>query len=437
MIIWYSFCQLPRWHRILLVLLTAMMIVLLLLPSDQTKSPKPTATQELAIGVAHPLKLDIDALRKKNASHTPENFTHETIFVQKGDNLSVIFKRLGFKPRVLFEIDKLGQKTRPLHKIHPGDTLTFYRYSDRSFRALSYPLDERQTLWVEFVRNEENYTVSVQEDDIETRLKFARGDITDNFWNAGLNAGLSESLIMGLAAIFGWDIDFVQDIRPKDRFTVIYEQHFKNAEFVKNGAIIAAEFVNQGEIFQAVRHNDEQYYAPDGSAMRKSFLRAPVNFKYISSNFNPRRLHPVTKRVRPHNGIDYAARIGTPVVAAGDGVVVAAGYNRYNGNYIFIKHSETYMTRYLHLNRRYVKKGTRVKQGKRIGSVGRTGLATGPHLHYEFLVNGTHRNPRTVKLPKAHSLKGHELKTFTTFATEMTKRLNQVEQVWFATVLRQ
>ncbi len=435
MFIWYSFIRLPRWHRTLIIVLVSLVFILLAIPTpQQTKHSQ--HLQELEIGVVYPLVIDFSSLLSTTTPVDAATQVQEQIIVRPGDNLSSIFNRLGFSPKVLSEIDKLGEPTRALRRIHPQEKIVFYRYPDQSFRALSYALDERHTLWIERMQGSDEYQVHIQEDDLETRLQFTHGKIEESFWEGGIRAGLNESLIMNLATIFGWDIDFAQDIRPDDRFTVIYEQFFKNGEFLRNGNIIAAEFVNQKELFQAIRHEDEQYYAPDGSAMRKSFLRAPVNFKYISSNFNPRRLHPVTKRVRPHNGIDYAARTGTPVVAAGDGQVVASGYNRYNGNYIFIKHSETYITRYLHLNRRYVKKGVRVKQGQRIGSVGQTGLATGPHLHYEFLVNGSHRNPRTVKLPKARSLKGKELKNFTAFARQMSARLNHVEEVWIATVLR-
>ena len=175
----------------------------------------------------------------------------------------------------------------------------------------------------------------------------------------------------------------------------------RTAENDTSGDILAAEFVNQGAIYRAVLNTDGNYYTPEGKAMRKSFLRAPVNFKYISSNFNPRRLHPVTGKVRPHNGIDYVAPVGTPIMAAGSGSVVAAGYNQFNGNYVFIKHAGNYVTKYLHLSKRTVNKGQRVKQGQTIGNLGGTGRVTGPHLHYEFVVGGVHKNPRTLTLPQA------------------------------------
>ena len=166
--------------------------------------------------------------------------------------------------------------------------------------------------------------------------------------------------------------------------------------------------------------------------MKKAFLRAPVNFKYISSSFNPRRLHPVTKTVKPHNGIDYAARTGTPVVSSGNGKVIKAGYSKYNGNYVFISHGTQYVTKYLHLDKKMVRTGQKVKQGQKIGTVGATGRVTGPHLHYEFLVNGVHRNPKTVKLPKSEPLPRDELAKFKPIADNFLAQLQRNRELQLA-----
>jgi murein DD-endopeptidase MepM/ murein hydrolase activator NlpD len=237
-------------------------------------------------------------------------------------------------------------------------------------------------------------------------------------------------MVMKLANIFGWDIDFILDIRKGDRFMLVYEKLYRDGEFLRHGEILAATFINQGERFQAVYFEDGDvagYFAPDGRNMRKAFLRAPLNFSYISSGFNPRRMHPVLKRVRPHNGIDYYAPRGTPVYAAGEGKVIRSAYSRANGHHVFIKHANSIETKYLHFTNRAVKKGQRVKQGQTIGYVGSTGLATGPHLHYEFLVNGVHRNPRTVPLPKVEPLKGKRLTAFQSKAAPMLTQLSRLE----------
>jgi Membrane proteins related to metalloendopeptidases len=225
---------------------------------------------------------------------------------------------------------------------------------------------------------------------------------------ASTAAGLDDATAMAIADIFQWDIDFVLDIRRGDGFRVALEELWLDGEKLGYGAILAAEFTNRGEVFRAVRYTDREgytsYYTPDGMSMRKAFLRAPVQFSRISSNFNMRRRHPLHDTIRPHRGIDYAAPRGTPVVAAGEGRVVRVEKNHYaSGNYVVIQHGETYQTKYLHLSRfaRGMRSGVRVNQGDVIGYVGATGWATGPHLHYEFLVHGVHQNPRTVDLPKA------------------------------------
>ena len=237
---------------------------------------------------------------------------------------------------------------------------------------------------------------------------------------------------MSLAGIFGWDIDFGLDIRAGDSFSVLYETQYVDGEFISNGNIVAAQFSNQGHLYQAVRHTDGNYYKPDGASMRQAFLRAPVSFQYVSSNFNPRRLHPVLKTVRPHNGVDYAAPVGTPIMAAGDGRVIASAYNSVNGHYVFIQHANNIVTKYLHLSKRLVAKGDKVRQSDAIGRLGGTGRVTGPHLHYEFVVDGVHRNPRTVKLPQATPLQGTEKNLFTAQATQILNQLQSNERLLLA-----
>jgi murein DD-endopeptidase MepM/ murein hydrolase activator NlpD len=260
-----------------------------------------------------------------------------------------------------------------------------------------------------------------------TETAFAQGVIEDSLYEAGKKAGLSDGLIMELAGIFGWDIDFVLDIRKGDKFQIIYEKRYADGQFFENGPILAAEFINQGKAYRAVRYEDEKgeanYYTPEGLSMRKTFLRAPLSFMYISSGFKLRRFHPILKRVKAHRGIDYRAPKGTPVWAAGDGRVVASAYNKYNGNYVFIRHGERYMTKYLHFSRRAVKNGQMVRQGQVIGYVGSTGLAEAPHLHYEFLVDGVHRNPRTVQLPQAKPVPAAEKQRFLSQTAPLVQQL--------------
>ena len=224
------------------------------------------------------------------------------------------------------------------------------------------------------------------------------------------------------------------DIRKGDKFSVVFDEEFLDGEKIGNGAIQAVTFTNQGKTFSAVRYTDSNgdtnYYTPDGKSMRKAFIRTPVDIGRISSHFNPRRLHPIFKTRRPHNGTDYAAPRGTPVYSAGDGRVIKAGYSKANGNYVFVQHGERYVTRYLHLHKRYVKRGQRVKQRQAIGTVGATGYATGPHLHYEFLVDGHHRNPATIvrKLPKAKAIPKSEMARFQTQTQPLIAQLERFQQ---------
>jgi murein DD-endopeptidase MepM/ murein hydrolase activator NlpD len=315
-----------------------------------------------------------------------------------------------------------------LTKIRPGDEFAFQSNADGSLKRLRYPISEDRWLVIDNEGGEPVY--QSHERTIFSQIHEAQGSIESSLFLAGKDAGLNDGMIMELANIFGWDIDFVLDIRQGDKFYLVYEKRYRDGEYLRDGNILAATFVNQGEKYQAVRFETEdgpQHFAPDGHNMRKAFLRAPLNFSYISSNFNPKRMHPVLKRVKAHNGIDYRAPTGTPVYAAGDGKVIRSAYDGANGNHVFIQHANSIVTKYLHFSKRRVKKGQRVKQGQVIGLVGSTGLSTAPHLHYEFVLNGVHRNPRTVSLPTAVPLQGEKLTRFQQYAAPYLTQLSRLE----------
>jgi len=350
------------------------------------------------------------------------------VVVRSGQTLDTIFKQQGFSIAMLHRILALNKDTRGLAKIRPGETFEFRKAPGGEMLQMRYPLDEARYL---VVRNENaELSAEIQHRQITAEISEAEGVIQSSLFLAAKKAGLNDAMIMKLANIFGWDIDFVLDIRAGDRFMLIYERLYREGEYLRDGDILAATFISQGERFQAIYFEDGEvsaYFAPDGRNMRKAFLRAPLNFSYISSNFNPRRMHPVLKRIRPHNGIDYHAPRGTPVYAAGEGTVIRSAYSRANGHHVFIKHANSIQTKYLHFTKRIVQKGQRVRQGQTIGYVGSTGLATGPHLHYEFVINGVHRNPRTVSLPKVEPLKGGQLKAFQTHSAPMLTQLSRME----------
>jgi murein DD-endopeptidase MepM/ murein hydrolase activator NlpD len=352
----------------------------------------------------------------------------ELVTVKPGESLDAIFRKLGFSAGLLHSIMGLNGDTRSLTRIRPGDVFGFQRDAAGEFRRMRYPLNEDSYLVVE--RAAEQLRAQTHDRLLTSSLFEARGSIDSSLFMAGKAAGLSDVMVMKLANIFGWDIDFVLDIRAGDQFYLLYEKVYRDGEYLRDGDVLAATFVNQGERFQAVRFeggNGAQYYAPDGRHMRKAFLRAPLNFSYISSNFNPKRFHPILKRVKAHNGIDYRAPSGTPVYAAGDGRVIRSAKDQYNGNHVFLQHANNIVTKYLHFTRRSVNLGDRVKQGQVIGYVGATGLAEAPHLHYEFLVNGAHRNPRTVSLPAVEPLKDEGLLAFRAHASPYLSQLSRLE----------
>ncbi len=325
--------------------------------------------------------------------------------VKNGDSLSLIFDRLELSPTLLYNITHSDEEAKALVNIQPGETLRVQLDDSGAFQKLVYRRSPISTLIV--TRDEEGFHSRLMTKELEKRVGHLSGTIANSLYIDAQEAGLSDSLIMEMANIFGWDIDFALEIRKGDRFSVIYEEQYLDGERYRSGPILAAEFVNRGKVFRALRYVDEKeegdYYSPDGKSMRKAFLRAPVDFRRISSRFAKSRYHPVLGKKRPHRGVDYAAAIGTPVQASGDGKVIHVGKKGGYGKTIIIQHANRYTTLYGHLNgyRKGVTRGKRVKQGQIIGYVGKTGLATGPHLHYEFRVNGVHRNPLTVKLPEA------------------------------------
>lgn len=346
----------------------------------------------------------------------PERIWREET-VRSGDNLSLIFARAGFSDRDVYAVTQ-ADGGKALRKIYPGEHIAFLADDAGALQAVKHT--ESKLKATVFTRHEGAFSTEILE---RTPALYERGlnlVIRSSLFQAGEDAGLSNRVIMDLAGIFGGVIDFALDPRVGDTIELVFEEAFLDGEKLGDGAIVAAAFTNRSERFEAYRFTDSEgdtsYYNEEGVSMRKAFLQAPLDFTRVSSNFNPNRLHPIYKTKRPHRGTDYAAPRGTPVYAAGDGRIVEAGYNSANGNYVFIQHGESFKTHYLHLNKRRVSQGDRVKQGQVIGTVGSSGSATGPHLHYEFLVNGVHRNPRSVHklLPKAKSLPASELAAFRT-----------------------
>lgn len=352
----------------------------------------------------------------------------ETVTVLPDQSLDGIFRQQGFSIGTLHDIMAINAETKRLKDIRPGDLFEFQRYEDGSLQRMRYAVDEGNYLIVDYAGKQA--VASLVARNLSTEITETSGTITSSLFLAGKEAGLADAMVLKLAELFGWDIDFVLDLREGDHFHVLYEKVYRDGSFLRDGEIIGATFINQGEKFQALRYDVDgqaQYFAPDGRNMRKEFLRVPLNFSYISSNFNPKRFHPILKRIKAHNGIDYRAPKGTPVYAAGDGKVIKSDYTQFNGHYVFIQHANDIVTKYLHFTKRTVKQGQRVRQGQVIGYVGDTGMASAPHLHYEFLVNGVHRNPRTEPLPKVEPLGTTQLAEFRLATAPILSLLSRLE----------
>ena len=426
-----SFKNIPKPHQWLMSTVVGFLFVLFLFPSEPVSAYKNTTASTLEVGKRYDLEVNFDNLPITDFTGLEQINDIRSFTVKKGDNLAMIFKRAGLSPQDTYRVSRAGKNAKKLLKMMPGQVLKLETDKAGKLVSLQYPYSSTDTLVIEHDENK-NYTSTVQSKHVDTRLNYAQGEITNSFWNAGRKANLTDNQIMRLAGIFGWDIDFALGLRAGDLFYVTFEERYIDGEFIEHGDIIAAQFVNQGDTYTAIRYSDGRFYTPEGRSMRKSFLRAPVNFRYISSSFKKNRFHPVQKRWKAHRGVDYAADRGTPVIAAGDGKVIKSSYDKYNGHHVFIQHGEKYVTKYLHFTKRKVKKGQLVKQGQLIGTVGSTGLAAGAHLHYEFLVDGVHRNPRTVTLPKAEPIAKKEKDNFLNLASKAMTQLNNNKRIMLA-----
>lgn len=326
-----------------------------------------------------------------------------TVTIAPGDSLSTIFLSLELNQAELLRLT--NGEGKPLKRIHPGQALEFHIDSDKRIRQLVYRIDDVHSM--HFVSTDDGYRSERKEEPYDSHIATVQGTVKSSLFLAGQASGLSDRTIMEMVEILAWDVDFALDIRSGDHFSIVYEELHKDGRKVRDGPILAAEFVNRGRSIRALRYTDSKdrsdYFSPTGESMRKAFLRTPVKFSRISSRFNLRRKHPVLHTIRAHRGVDYAAPTGTPVKSTGDGKIVFAGRKGGYGRAVIVRHGSTYTTLYAHLSKftKRARAGRSVSQGQIIGYVGSTGLATGPHLHYEFQVRGRHRNPLKVELPKA------------------------------------
>jgi len=416
--------------------------LLLLMGSAGGHSPGTTHASLLNMSLqTQPLalpSLPLPPVSEPVAAAPPEPaMTELDLQVRRGDTLDQLFRKNHLDVGQLHEMLAIPDARSGLRLVKPGDVLEL-RTDEGGVAQLSRRLDENHTIVIE--RTADGFQAHTTEDVLERRMTQAYAVIDSSLFSAGKNAGVSDKVILDLAAIFAYDVDFVLDIREGDNFTVVYEQIFRDGEYLRDGDVVAAEFTNDGDTYRALRYTSQNgetaFYTPDGLSTHKAFLRAPVAFTRISSEFNPHRRHPILNTIRAHQGVDYAAPAGTPVQAAGEGKVLFAGRKGGYGNCIILQHGKDITTLYGHLSRfaSKLRPGLRVHQGNTIGYVGMTGLATAPHLHYEYRIAGVHKNPRTVSLPQADPIAPAEKAEFLAQAAPILNRLALVRAARLAQI---
>jgi murein DD-endopeptidase MepM/ murein hydrolase activator NlpD len=398
--------------------LVAGLAMLALWPRDQELQPK----------LAHASVPEAPAPQPAAAPREATlGFSTIDVVVRRNDTMDRLFRQLELNLADLARLRALPDLRSQVDRLKPGELLRF-KHRDGELLGLERKLSDSETLQV--TRDENGFITSVLENPLEVHTRTASATIDSSLFQAANEAGLSDRVAFDLAEIFQYDIDFVLDIQSGDRFSVVYEEVFQDGEPLRTGNILAAKFVNAGREYRAVRYVDEegraQYYSPDGKSLRKAFMRAPVQFSRVSSRFNLSRKHPVLNRIRAHKGVDYAAPTGTPVRAAGEGRVRFVGRQGGYGNVVELEHGSGVTTVYGHLSRfaSGLRRGQRVDLGQVIAYVGSTGLATGPHLHYEYRVRGVHKNPQTVPLPDAEPIPADERERFLTATADLVNTLD-------------
>ena len=398
----------------------------IVLPPDPALAP-PLQAEQAPSEVSPPAAPVAEAPAAQDAGETID------VVVEKGSNLSKIFASLGLPAQELDQIVRLGDDVTKLTRLRPGEAITFKLSDDHKLERLSLDLGHDRTLHV--VRNEDGgFKSEIEQHPLEYRQALGSGEIQSSFYQAAVDGGLPPDLVLKLAHIFGWKINFLTDIQEGDRFSILYERVYKDGEPVTTGDILAASFTNQGKEFRAVRYTDKDghtnYYTPEGKSLKRGFLRYPVEFSRISSRFSNARMHPILHKIRAHKGVDLAAPTGTPIHAAADGKISFQGWKGGYGKVVMIQHDGTYSTVYGHMSRfaPNLKQGAQVKQGEVIGYVGATGHATGPHLHYEFRVHGEAKDPLTVALPEANPIPEDEKGRFLAESVQLLAQLERMEQ---------
>lgn len=390
----------PRHHLVAACGISlALVLTLVVVPEDVAAYKERTELSELAPDMAATTddssapRLALDSLAEQPPVQPEPVDPWMYIKVRSGDTLSSLLQKVGMSSNDIHQLvtDKQGKQ---LTSLKVGEELAL-RIEDGVVKEVHLERSRLEKIAVS--HDGERYVTEVIKHEPTLQTAYAEGEISSSLFVAGQKAGLPQQLTMKMADIFGYDIDFLMDIQRGDSFRVMFEEKVIDGERVGYGDILAAEFTNNGKTYQALRYEDSSgkanYFSPEGKLLKKQFLRTPVDFARITSHFNLSRKHPILHKIRAHKGIDYGAPTGTPILSAGDGKVVFAGVRSGFGNVVMVKHGSAYTTLYAHMHKIHVKNGQKVSQGQKLGTVGKTGLATGPHLHYEFHVNGVAQNP--------------------------------------------
>ena len=422
------FSSYPRRHLYLLLVGIIFLISMTIFSSIKIDSNSP---KEALFSQVSMEELDLDSAVGAETFNVIKLKREE---IKRNDSLFSILKRLGIEEKNIVTLVN-SDRSNLLAQIKIGKTLEVGINDSNIVISLNYIKDFKSGVRAE--KRGEVYEIEEYELNTEKYRVFKNIEINNSLYADGIKEALPDSVIMDLVYIFGWDIDFVHDIRPGDSYSLIYEEVFVNGEKKLDGDILIAEFINRDRTHTAIRYKLQngfsEYFSLEGRNVKKAFLRSPVKFSYISSSYNLKRRHPILHKIRAHTGVDYAASRGTPVRTTGDGTVVFVGKKGGYGNLVEIKHTEDYSTRYAHLNKFHskIKVGKKVKQSETIGYVGRTGTATGDHLHYEFRVNGKHTNPVTVKLPNAKPIHENDKDSYDLHAKKIIADLKKYQNLSF------
>ncbi|NLU13765.1 MAG: peptidoglycan DD-metalloendopeptidase family protein [Gammaproteobacteria bacterium] len=430
----------PKRHLLAASGIAALLcLTLLVYPSREVEAKKTFINIELEAQsleeVTEPLEdsesIETQTLTSVASEAETEAFEYKKdLTVKSGETLSVLFERAGLGNSLLHSILSSSKEAKRFTQLKVGQTVSFEFDENKQLKTLSSQINTLESIHLEKQADSENFVFRKDIAQTQTREKYAQGSIEGALFAATKKANVPYGLALDMANIFGYDIDFAQDLRKGDTFEILYEEKTLNGQAVGTGNILTARFTNRGKVYTAVRYTDKNgntsYYSADGSSLRKAFIRTPFDFARISSRFSNGRKHPILNKIRAHKGVDYAAPRGTPIKAAGDGRVVLAGRKGGYGNTVIIKHGQRYQTLYAHMNgfAKGIRSGTNVKQGQIIGYIGTTGLSTGPHLHYEFQVNGVHVDPLSQKLPISDPIHPSEKQRFAQHSQPLLAKLD-------------